>query len=366
MPKYKKRADGRYATHVVIGAKPDGKPLRKTIYAKTQRGLEEKAAELRRQVTAGTLTNDGGITLGQWTNEWLKTYKTGIAPSSFEVYEVSLRAHIIPALGHLKLKEIKPFQVQVLINTMNKKGLTRATEKAAMTIRQIFKRAVENGLIAKSPADVLEMPKKVKKQKRALTDAEINAFEDAELDLRERCFLLVMLHAGLRRGEALALTWDDININNKTISISKTWTVQGNKGVIKQSPKTKAGNRTIPMTDKLFGIIRDFSEAAHEGYLFASSSCNPMLLSEFRTFWDGISGKLELSLGEKLLDDVTPHIFRHTYATTLFYAGVDVKTSQYLLGHSSIAVTMEIYTHLDKSKVNEAAEKLNQFLSGSQ
>ena len=365
--KYKKRADGRYATHVTIGTKSDGRPQRKTVYAKTMRELEEKAAELRRQVGAGSIVDDGGITVGQWAYEWLKTYKTGIAPSSFEVYEVSLRAHIIPALGHMKLKNVKPFHVQGLINAMSGKGLTRATEKAAMTAKQLFNRAVENGLITKSPAVVLEMPTKVKREKRALSEVEKNAFESAALDLTEKAFVLTMLYAGLRRGEVLALTWDDIDIDKKTISISKTWTVHGNEGVIKPSPKTKAGNREIPMTGNLHSSIKNLhaSQAGSRNYLFTSSG-NPMTLSEFRAFWKRISEKLALSLGTDLSKDVTPHIFRHTYATMLFYAGVDIKAAQYLLGHSSVAVTMEIYTHLDKSKLSTAADKLDEYISSSQ
>ena len=365
MPKYTKRKDGRYATHVVIGTKPDGKPLRRTVYARTIRDLEIKAAELRRQVGLGTLSDDGGITLGEWATQWVKIYKTGIGHSSLEVYEISLRAHIIPAIGHLKLKDVKPFHIQGLANSMSEKGLTRATEKAIMTIKQFLKRAVENGLIPKNPADNIEMPKKQKKQKRALTENERQVFEKADLPLIEKAFLYILMYAGLRRGEILALEWGDVDMEEKTISISKAWTVQGNKGVIKQSPKTKAGNRTIPMTQKMFNVLLDFSKTGQDGFLFPSPSKNPMTLSEFRAFWGNILTSLKSYTGE-LASDITPHIFRHTYATMLFYAGVDIKTAQYLLGHSSIAVTMEIYTHLDKSKINLAVNKLDEYISSSQ
>jgi len=369
--KYKKRADGRYCTHVVIGVKPDGKPQRKTIYAKTIRELEEKAAELRRQVGTGTIVKDGGMTVSEWAQEWLRTYKMGSGSKTYSMYETMVRVHIVPTLGHIKLRDIRPFHVQRLINEMRNKGLTRATEQAALSLKQIFRRAVENNIMAKSPAELIELPKKVKPKKRAIKDSERIAFESAILDAKSRAFYCVLLYAGLRRSEALSLNWADIDFDANTVRVSKAWTNHGNKTWIKPMPKSDAGNRDIPMPEALFLALKAHRMTARDEIVFPSAAGELMTVTVYRRFWGKIADGLNTALGGApdnwiLPSDITPHIFRHSYATMLFYAGVDVKTAQYLLGHSTLAMTMDIYTHLDKGKVGGAADKIDSYISSSQ
>jgi len=370
-PKYKKRPDGRYSTHVTVGIKPDGKPLRKTIYAKTIRELEDKSAELRHQVSTGTVVTDENTTVSEWASQWLKTYKTGVGRGTYEMYEKAVRVHIIPSIGHMRLKDVKPFHLQSIINSMRDRGITRVTEQTALTLKQIFKRAVENNLIVKNSAELIEIPKRQKPKKRALTDEEKKCFESADLDIKSKAFLFTLLYAGLRRGEALGLMWDDIDFEGNAISVSKTWVTHKNKPEIKPVPKSESGNRNIPMPSKLREILKELASDAKQPYVFASENDELMSLSFFRAFWDKIRKQLNTSMGgdsknQKIPKDITPHIFRHSYATMLFYAGVDVKTAQYLLGHSSITVTMEIYTHLDKSKIFAVADKLDGLIASSQ
>ena len=369
--KYKKRADGRYCTHVVIGAKPDGGPQRKTIYAKTIRELEEKAAELRRQVGKGTVVQGGSISVNDWGQEWLSAYKSGVSGKTYSMYKSTLTAHIIPSIGRMRLKDVRPFHLQQLITSMQGKKLTRTINHTVLTLKQMFKRAVENNLLERNPVDLIDAPKRHKPTKRALTAEERASFEAAPLPPIERAFLLMLMYTGLRRGEVLALTWSDINMQAKTVSVSKTWSSDGNKAWIKPSPKSAAGNRDVPMPESLYDTIEALRSTATSDFLFPSSKGTLMSETVYRRFWVRIADALNTSLGgtsaqRVLRSDVTPHIFRHTYATMLFYAGIDIKTAQYLLGHSSITMTLDIYTHLDKGKVSEAAVKLNNFVSSSQ
>jgi len=371
MPKYKKRKDGRYATTVAIGVRPDGRTHRKTIYAKTQRELEEKAGELRRQIKTGTIVKGDGVTVAEWAGEWLKTYKANVTQGTYDMYEQKVRKYILPTLGHMRLKDVKPFHIQNVVNEMNRRELTRATDIVVLSLKQIFKKAAENNLLMKSPAELIDAPKRQKPKKRALTDEERQYISSAEIDSQQRAFLYLMLFAGLRRGEALGLSWSDIDFDNKTVTVSKTWITVKNRPEIKPMPKSEAGNRTIPMPSNLYEVLKDFSSRDSKGHVFLSTSQELMPLSKFRDFWVGIAGKLNIAMGGseeniKLSRDITPHIFRHSYATMLYYAGVDIKTAQYLLGHSSVAMTMEIYTHLDKSKVSAAANKIDIFLQNSQ
>jgi len=341
------------------------------------------------------------LTLTQWSQDWLITYKANLSHRTYGIYEIILRRHISPSVGHMLLTGIKPYHLQGLINSMGAKGLTRTTKQTLLALKQIFKRAVDNDLLIKSPAEMLYYPKVSKPIKRALTDYERACFASAQLDTKCRAFISLLLYAGLRRGEALSLTWSDIDLEAKTISISKTRTIKGNKAYIKPSPKSVSGYRIIPMPSIL---VRDLSAhwdasrkqapapapAAFRHTDFQKqplpmSSCIPSpndcvipsattntLMTEmsFRRFWEKIKKRLNLSLGGSrnnnlLPKDITPHIFRHTYATLLYYSNIDIKTTQYLLGHSSPIITMQLYTHLDKSKVAEEIVKLDEYLQSN-
>jgi len=114
--KYKKRADGRYCTHVVIGSKPDGAALRKTIYAKTIRELEEKVAVLRRQAGMGTVVNDGGITVNDWSDLWLTSSKSGVEYKTMEMYKLLVNNYVKKYIGFMKLRDVKTIHLQRVVN----------------------------------------------------------------------------------------------------------------------------------------------------------------------------------------------------------------------------------------------------------
>ena len=369
--KFTKRADGRYATSVTMGVDENGKPQKKIVYAKTIRELEQKAAELRKQISEGTAVEGGDTLMRNWAGDWLDTYKPNKEGNTYAMYETVVRLHIIPEIGHLKLKDVRPHHVQQLINSQIANGLKRTHEQTLMTLKQMFKRAIENNMLVKNPADLVEKQRKTKPKKRALTDEERIAVEQADLDIKCRAFVYVLLYAGLRRGEAIALTRKDIDMSKKTISVDKTWTTVKGKVSIKPMPKTDAGNRTIPMPAELYHVMQEHLSLAKQSQVFPSAKGEVMSESSFKRFWGKIERRLNIALGgsstlQILSEDVTPHIFRHTYATMLYYAGVDVKAAQYLLGHSSITITLEIYTHLDASKVADTASKIDLYLSGSQ
>ena len=144
---------------------------------------------------------------------------------------------------------------------------------------------------------------------------------------------------------------------------------------LKNSPKTNAGNRSIPLPAKLLSELQEYIAHAKNIYLFTMKSGEPMTKSSFRRFWYNILDKMNVATGgdefsrsdtaiRLIAKDVTPHIFRHTYATNLYYAGIDVKTAQRLLGHSSIQVTLEIYTHLDAEvSISNTEDKLNSYFA---
>ncbi len=381
MAKYKKRPDGRYSTSVIVGYDEDGKAKRKILYGRTIMELDNNVAEFKSLKNKGIVIDDAGMTVGQWAEKWLELYKSDKAYNTYAMYKRTINNHIIPAFGNTRLSSLKKHQIQELLNDTVKSGRYRTAKLIKLTIQQIIKQALIEEYIYKDVTLGLSLPQEQRKEKRSLTDGEKKLIQNADLDLKERAFVDLLYYTGVRRGEALALMINDIDFVNRKLNINKTLVIKDSESEIKHSPKTKAGNREIPIPDKLMESLKQYIQNINTVYLFTQKDGGIMSRSAFRRFWDKIIDKLNIAAGgtkyrrkdlqngegskplKLIASDISPHLFRHTYATNLYYAGVDVKTAQYLLGHSSIQMTMDIYTHLDENRVSEAADKLNKYFA---
>lgn len=363
MAKYKKRKDGRYSTSITVGYDADRKRKQKIIYGKTIREVDEKIAEIKAQLNKGIVIDDKGLTVEQWAERWLELYKSNVEYNTYEMYRNAVEKHINKALGGIKLSTLKTSHAQELINSLVKDGKNRTAEIVGLTLGQMIGQAITNELIYKDIMRGVKSPKKKKPQKRALTDTEKKIIAQAELDPKSRAFLDVLLYTGVRRGEALALTVRDIDAKKSELHITKTVIFTGSRSEIKDSPKSDAGYRTIPIPNVLMQTLRSYLQTLDGIYLFPMETRPELMtLSSFTKFWNRAKKQLTITEGGKEISlkdsDITPHTFRHTYATSLYYGGVDIKTAQYLLGHSSIQITMDIYTHLEKEGIKSAAERI--------
>lgn len=364
MAKYKKRPDGRYATSFIVGYDTEGKPKRRTLYGRTIAELDKKVADFKSLQNKGIVIGKDNMSVCDWSKTWLKLYKVNKAYNTYVMYENAVNVHILPAIGNMPLTAVKKHNLQQLLNILIDKDKLRTAEIVRLTLRQIFGMALEQDYIYKDITKGLTLPKHKKAKKRALTEAEVALMQSAALDEKERVFLDILYYTGLRRGEALALTVHDVDIVNKTLTVCKDLIFKGNIGEIKPSPKSNAGNRTVPLPAPLCNLLSEYIPRIDGEYLFTAATSNSIMSkSSFRRFWEGIMKKLETANNgqDVCIDDITPHMLRHTYATNLYYAGIDIKTAQYLLGHSSVQMTMDIYTHLDDSKIITSEHKLNAF-----
>ncbi|MDD4688801.1 MAG: site-specific integrase [Eubacteriales bacterium] len=379
MPKYKKRADGRYCKQILVGYKPDGKRKMKTIYGKTIKEVENKEREIRDSIECGTRLIQDDITLKEWGTKWLKVYKTKTSASTYASYENCLRNHIIPTIGHIPLTKLKPIQIQTSLNNLIDKGKVRMAELYKLTIKQIVNQAVEEGIIAKSVCNCLDTIKSQREEKRVLSDFELKCIARTKYTDKEKMFLDILYYTGIRRGEALALKVNDFDKENRTIKISKSLDIRENTPKLKE-PKTKSGYREIPVPDILFNELVEYTTKQNAIYLFTMNDGRLVSRSSFRKMWDSIIKKTKLTAslleekadefeGLKVISDetisFTPHTFRHTYATNLYYANMDIKRTQYLLGHSTLDMTLRTYTHLQNKNNTETANRINEFFSQS-
>lgn len=173
---------------------------------------------------------------------------------------------------------------------------------------------------------------------------------------RARTFLLIALHTGMRRGEIAGLTWENIDFKNKTIHIRQNANLGRYTTTINDYLKTKAGKRDVPLSEELEAWLLARKKVSHSQYVLAMENHKPLSLSSYRSMWKLIERELPSK-------HITAHILRHTYITRLFEAGLDIKEIQYLAGHSTIDMTLRIYTHYDRcSREARTAEKVREAL----
>lgn len=355
----KKRADGRYCKQIFIGYSSNGKRKFKTIYGKTIKEVEKKERELRDSLEKGFAIDDNNIALGEWADMWLNVYKSNVEYNTYVMYENAIKKHIKPELGIIQLKNLKSIHIQKLLNSLINEEHYRTAEVVKLTIKQILKQALIEGYIHRDITASIKIVTKKAPEKRTLTRKEIEAIKNASLSPKQRVFIDIMHYVGLRRGEALALQKDDIDIFKKIIKVNKSLCHKENDAFIKD-PKSRAGYRNVPIPNSIIKELATYIQNLNSNILFPMNNGNYMTKSSFRKFWDSILSCLNEQMEENA--HITPHIFRHTYATNLYRSGIDEKKAQYFLGHSSIQMTMDIYTHLDKHQLTDEIDKLNDYL----
>ena len=319
---------------------PNGE--RKEVYAKTQEELDDKVMEVR------ILTHSGvdvcsEETFGHFAQMWYDVYKKPyLRDKSQEMVKYILNQHILPVIGGYRLQDITPMQIQAIMSGLVGKS-NSLQSKVLINLRSIFKAAQENGLIVRSPVSSMLKPGGKKTQeKTALTPQECEKLIERVRNPRAKTFLLIALNMGMRRGEILALKWDEVDFEKKLIHVRRNAVLIRGGTKLSDELKTKAGRRDIPLTETLEAHLLAEKKRTHSQYILAMQNHQPMTDSSYKSMWRLI----ERELPEK---HVTAHILRHTYITRLFEAGLDIKEIQYLAGHSSVDMTLRVYTHYDRA-----------------
>jgi integrase len=361
-----KLKNGRYMGKIQLGRKPDGKPNRISVYGKTRGEVSEKLITIAHQAIEGSYNIQKGITLGEWIKRWLRDYKAiNLKPRTYDTYETQIQTHIIPSIGNIKLKDLKTAQLQQFINTkyQSGKGLSPATlRKIYNIVNAALKQAQLNDLIIKNPAEGVELPRLKQKSIRAFTAEEQNQFLSAARNMDMYPAFLIALNTGLRMGELLALTWNDIDFKNRTINVDKNIMVVRNrektaktnyKIIVQDTPKTDASTRKIPMTEK---VMITFIEQK----LKCMPGCDLVFPSRKNTLITPRNFERSFVTAAKKagIYDCNTHTMRHTFATRCFEKGIPIKIVSKWLGHSKVSHTLDIYTHIMSVLENEAIKML--------
>lgn len=388
MLKNKKRADGRLQAQVYIGLE-NGKQKYKYVYAKTNKELEKKVQEIKTKLGKGMDMTAERDSFKYWAEKWLKLKKTEVSTGRYSSYSARLK-NLQRLYGYdISKLRVNDFQ-ELLIDlaTMPCKRTGKPLAKATLNdvknaARQIMQLAIDNRVIDFNPVNSCVIPKNAAptEKRRALTEEEQRWIR--EFPHRAQTAAMIMMYAGLRRGELLALTWADIDLKAKTIRVDKSVEIVNNASVVKEGGKTKAATRTVYIPQILADYLA-LVPGAHFGYVVCKKNGSIMTDSAWKRLWDSYLDDLNLQYGnwkncvqtkgqrpskysrkEKkpmLIPRFTAHWLRHTFITLMYMAGVDILTAKEQAGHEDIETTMGIYAHLDEQFKKKNISKLDEYL----
>lgn len=348
-----KRAEGRYLGKIMIGRKPNGSPNRISVYGKSEKEVSIKLRELATQADKGSYVLPNKLTLGEWLKRWLKDYKSiDLKPRTYDTVESHITNHIIPELGDIELKNLKAPQIQQFYNLKysNGEGLSSATiRKIHNIINAALKQALFNELLIKNPASGVKLPALEQKPIKAFTEEEHARFFQAAKKADIHNALMLADVTGVRLCELLPLNWDDIDLKEGQIIINKTLSlVRDRKGtsgkkyiLIVQKPKTKASIRKIPLTQRAQKMLMEMKlkNSLKNDLIFPSRNGTYINPRNFERSFQTI-------VKNAGIEKCNTHTIRHTFATRCFEKGIPVKIISIWLGHSKVAHTLDIYTHV--------------------
>lgn len=371
-----KRPDGLIKSKVYLG---NGKY--KYLYAHTQKELDLKVQEVKLKLGKGIDILSQRDLFSQWVERWLRIKKTEVSEKRYNSYK-ALAKRLSP-LDNMQIAKIRMSDIQeIILDNCELSVFTLTSLKN--TAKQIFDFAINNRVIDYNPAVNVRIPQKTNEdhtERRALTEEERSWIEDTPH--RAQTAAMIMMYAGLRRGEMIPLLWSDIDFENKTISVNKSVRVIGGKlTVVHGKAKTENSIRTVHIPQKLVDYLKSCEK---ENLLVVVSGKNCMHTEQsWRSMWNSYLAELNFKYGDfehivnfnkpksrfapvkipMVIPNITPHWLRHTFITLMYLAGVDVMTAMEQAGHSNIQTTMAIYTHLDKEYKQKSINKMDDYISG--
>jgi integrase len=346
-----------------VWSQRDGRKIRKTC-----RTLAEAKAwrvDATREIRLGTRRASAPLTVAAAAEAWLTGARSGAIrnrsgdeykPSSIRGYEEALRIRVLPELGSRRLDTITRSDLQGLVDRLLAEGQHPSTiRNSLMPLRAIFRRTIARGDLAINPTRGLELPA-VRGTRDRIAAPEEAAALLAALDQQDRAVWATAMYAGLRRGELRALELSDIDLDANVIRVQRSWDAV--EGLI--DPKSHAGRRTVPIP----GVLRS-ALVEHLGSLGRSSGLAFGQSARVPFEPKSLSNRAGRAWKRSGLQPITLHECRHTFASLMIAAGVNVKALSTYMGHASVMITLDRYGHLMPGNEREAAGLLDAFLSRS-
>lgn len=328
-----KRSDGRWQERVKL----PGMKKAKYFYGKTK-------AELLRKIHDYSETAEHGLTFREVADEWWEDAEPKLTYNSIKGYKPA-KCRAIEEFGDEYIRELTPVQINKFITIFAKEHADKTVRMQLLVINLIFKYAVSMGYANFNIARDISVPSNLEKKKVTPPSPEDIAKIKQSSECTFGLFAIWALYTGMRRGELLALEWSDVNLAERTISITKSVYHVGNNPHIK-APKTATSIGVIPILDALLPYIKP----KKKGLVFPNSSGGILTHSQFKHKWAAYIKEAGISC--------TPHQLRHAYATMLFENDIPPEEMQILLRHAQISTTMDVYKELRDNKRKKVFDKV--------
>jgi integrase len=355
-----KRKDGRWQARYQVNGK------RKYIYGKTKTEVAKKLNTALNEINEGFVSEDKGFTVEKHTKSWLETSKGSLRYRTWERYEQVARKHIFPEIGHIRLRNLTPMLIQDLYQKKLKAISPRTVQYIHVTLHRSLSQALRWNLVPRNVAALVYPPKVTKREIRPLTVEEVNIlFKTVKGNPLEALYVLAVT-AGLRRGELLGLRWEDIDLEIGTLRVKRSLSFN-KEGPYLVPPKTAKGTRSISLSQICVEALRKHKLLQLEQKKVWNRNLDivfPNKVGEYRRSQRVINDCFETVKRKGNLPDVRFHDLRHTCATLLLTKGVHPKIVQELLGHSSISITLDTYSHVLPNMQEKAVRAMDNIFEG--
>jgi integrase len=359
------RKDGLWSGQITL---PNGK--RKCKYGKTQKEVKDWLLEQRESVAGGVYTESPDITLGDFLDRYINEIaRNNCKPHTVIVYEALVRLHVKPALGRVKLSALRPDQIQHLYNQMYEQGLARRTvHHTHAIVHKALEYALKWGLVPRNVASAVEVATPKRRVPTVWTKEQMLQFLEAVKDQRYYALFLLACTTGLRKGELFALTWNAVDFDGRCIQVRQAAQYVTGKGMVVSDPKTDRARRKVAVPQFAMQALHDhrlrqeaLAQATGDRWVksdFVFTSNNGTLIND-RNFHEEWKRLIRLAK----VPDIRFHDLRHTHSTLLLLSGIHPKVVQERLGHASIAITLDVYSHVLPEMGQQAADQMEKLVA---
>lgn len=368
----RKRKDGRWEGRYSAGYdSKTGKRIVKSVLGRTQAEVKEKLKTAIEETKGLDVSRSEEYTVATWLRTWYELYaKPNIRVATADRYQLMIETYTIPRIGDIKLKKLTSRHLQKLYKDLLENGrVNRKSGKgnpglSSRTVRSVhlmlhcaFQRAVKERLIPRNPTEDCIAPKVQKIEMKILPADHIKSYLDAANARGLLPMFYLELVSGLRKGELVALRWDDLDTQNRTISVIKQYIKNPNGELTLSRPKTETSVRQVSIPQTAVDLlIQEHEKHPDNPYLFPSPVTGEMY------YPDSVVNLHKRILKDAGLEYIRFHDLRHTFATTALQNGVDIKTVSSMLGHYDAGFTLRTYTHATRQKQDEAAATMGAFM----
>jgi integrase len=357
-----KRKDGLWVAQVTIQGKHVGK------YCKTQSEARKWLQDTRNQINQGLSFMGAKTSLADFLEEWLQSYQQSIRSKTYFQYLQICHHHIYPAIGGIKLKDLRPDHIQSFYNAKIQSGTSPRT---VLVIHAVLHRglnyALKWGLIGRNPAQAVTRPKFKRKEMKTLNDSQVRSFLSTTKGSRSEALFWLAVTTGMRQGELMGLKWSDLDWRSKRLHVQRQVQRLKNEGIVFTEPKSAAGKRAIVLSTGMIQKLREHLNFQQQERIIAGTNWqeNDLVFpSVIGTPLDhrNLFRDFKETLKKAGLPDIRFHDLRHTAATLMLQQGIHPKVVQERLGHADISLTLNTYSHVLPSMQEEAAEKMDELL----